>query len=549
MYRILIFCLFISNVFCQDKEYRTVVVEQGPVEGEKYWGGDFFQFYGIPYATVPKGKDRYKAPLPPTPWKDVFIADNERIACHQTYYTGEDTEEIYLAGQEDCLTLNLMVPRIANETNLVPVMVYVHSGAFSGGNGNMAKFYYLARRDIIVIGFNFRLGALGFACLGNEEIPGNAGMKDAVAALKWIKKNVQKFGGNPDKITLAGFSVGAAMAELLVLSKSTEGLVHQLVLESGSALSPYSINRDPISTATNIAISLGYNGTTLKELTEFYLNAKSDLLAAKSLNFFLTNSTFGYAPCIENVFENSQPFLTESPLDIMKRGDYPKLPVLTGFANMEGLSRTLKFDQWSDMMNANFADFLPADLVFDNEKTKNDVIKKIKEIYFKNEEVTHDNVQGYIDYFSDSMFKYSILKSAKLHAARSLPVFFYEFAFVGTMGMKHNFMDRIHGASHRDQSSYILDFYSYTSDVKDLFMRDRLTWMWTDFVKYGHPTEYESDLVNYTWLPYTEEEPNYLHIDMKTEMRKNVFSEGYKFWDAIYGKYHWMPQAPKPTKI
>lgn len=428
----------------------------------------------------------FQGPLPVVPWDGVYPATNSRIVCYQTFYTGEETEEIFVAGEEDCLVMNLLVPEIASEDNLLPVVVYIHSGAFSGGNGNMAKYSYLANHDIIVVSFNFRLGALGFACLGTEEIPGNAGMKDQVEALRWINKNIKKFGGDPNKVTLAGFSVGATMAELLVLSKSTEGLVDKLILESGSALSPFAINRNPVHTAFNIAKSVGYNGTeNVKDLTEFYLNATNEVLVAKSLNFFLPNSTFGYAPCIESK-DSKDPFLTESPLEIMNRGEFPKLSVLTGFANMEGISRAIKFNTWSKMMNDNFKDFLPADLIFKTEKEEEEMVKKIKEFYFKGKEVSKDTLQEYIDYFSDSMFKYGIMKSAKIHATKShRPVFVYEFAFVGSLSMKHQYMETIKGASHRDQSSYILDFFSFTNDYDDLNMRDQMTSMWSDFVKYG----------------------------------------------------------------
>lgn len=381
--------------------------------------------------------------------------------------------------------MNLLVPEIASEKNLVTVIVYIHSGAFAGGAGTMSKLNYVSHRDVIGISFNYRVGALGFACLGTEEIPGNAALKDTLAALKWINKNIKNFGGDPDNVTLAGYSVGATIAELMALSKQTEGLFNKLILESGSALTPYSINRHPVTTAKNIAISMGFNNTgSLKDLNEFYLNASIISMATKSLNFFLKNSTFGFAPCIESP-KNKQPFLTESPLDILKRKDVRPIAVLTGLANFEGLSRATKFDEWSEMMNKNFADFIPADLKFKDEKTKQSVAKEIYQYYFKGEEVTHDNVRAYIDYFSDSMFKYAIMKSAKLHAARATkPVYVYEFSYFGELSAQHRFMDKITGASHRDQTAYILDFHGYTKKRRDLDTRDRLTWMWTDFVKY-----------------------------------------------------------------
>ncbi|XP_059048170.1 venom carboxylesterase-6-like [Achroia grisella] len=544
MSRFIIFCVFLTIVSANEQT-RVVELDEGAVIGEKYWNGDYFEFYGVPYATAPSGRDKFKAPLPVKRRKNAMQASTKNIICQQVYYTGED-DDITLYGKENCLTMNLMVPNKASEKNLVPVLVYIHSGAFAGGNGNMARTQYLSRHDVIVITFNYRLGAIGFACLGTEETPGNAALKDQVAALRWINKNIKKFGGNPKKVTVAGFSVGATMAELLALSKTTTGLIDKIILESGSALAPFAINRDPVSTVKNVAVSIGYNDTgNLKDLNEFFLNAPVANITAKSLNFFLTNSTFGFAPCIENVFENTEAFLTESPLDILSKGGL-EVSVLTGFSNMEGISRESRFEEWSELMNKDFSQFLPADLAFKDDKTRDNFINEIKKYYFKNKEVSLDNVQGYVDYFSDSMFKYSILKSAKLHAARSKKsVYLYEFSYVGKLNTRHNFVDRIDGASHRDQTAYILDFFTATQKVRDLNTRDRLTYMWTDFVKYDDPTAYESPLIDFKWLKYSNEQPNYLSINDKLEVKRDLLANSYEFWNNVYEKYYWNPSAPK----
>ncbi|CAH4038116.1 unnamed protein product [Pieris brassicae] len=549
MYRPLM-SLFDIRDFGLSEDSKTVELDSGWVVGKKYWNGDYYEFYGIPYATVPTGRDRFKAPLPVTPWENVLSASDTNKRCKQCYYTDASDEDVVLDGDEDCLVINVITPTIASETNPVPVIVYIHSGAFSGGTGNMAKFTYLARHDVVVVSFNYRVGAIGFACLGNEDIPGNAALKDQVAALRWIKKNIHKFGGNPNKITLAGFSVGASMAELLALSKASDGLINRLILESGSALAPFTINRDPVSTAWNIAQAIGYNGTAnIDELTEFYLTANMKDLALNSLNYFLPNSTFGFAPCIERD-QGLERIVTESPLDTLKKGDFKKIPVLTGFSNMEGLSRSIKFGSWREKMNENFSDFLPADLKFKTEDEKNELIKEIKKYYFNDKVINHESLKNYIDYFSDIMFKYSIMKSAQLHSSLSTnPVYLYEFSYVGKLNIQHNYMDRIKGASHRDQTAYILDFYGFTNNYKDLTTRDRMTTMWTDFAQYGNPTEYESALLSVKWPSYTKQSPMYLEINKNLQVKKGLFTKGFQFWDQIYSKYHWDPQPVNPEII
>lgn len=426
----------------------------------------------------------FQGPLPPTPWEGVLEATNKNIQCTQLFYTGND-DDTYVIGQEDCLVINLFIPKVANKQNLRPVIVYIHSGAFSLGHGNMAGYKYLLKHDVVVASINYRLGAIGFACLGNEDIPGNAGMKDQVAALKWINKNIEKFGGDPMKVTVAGFSVGAAMAELLALSHTTEGLFDKLILESGSALAPWAVNNYPVETATNTALALGFNDTkNLEDLTEFYLKTDPDDLARKSVHFFLKNGTFGFAPCIENLLSN-EAFLTQSPLDTLRTGKQNNKAILTGFSNMEGISRINHYDVWEKTMKEKFEEFLPVNLKFPDDQEKEAIIKSINEFYFNNNEDSAAKIKGYVNYSSDFMFKYAILKSAKLHAAANRSVFLYEFSHVGKFTTRHNYEHVIKGASHRDQTAYILDFMSYTRNNDDMDMRDRLTMMWVDFAEYA----------------------------------------------------------------
>lgn len=414
-------------------------------------------------------------------------ANKAILLCRQVYFTPDDpdADTDFLAGEDDCLIAHLMVPKVATKTNLVPVIVYIHSGGYSGGSGSMAKYYKVAQQNVIVVALNYRLGALGFACLGTESIPGNAALKDLVAGLKWIQKHIKSFGGDPNKVTLAGFSVGAALAELVALTKEADGLFQRLMLDSGSALMPFAVNRDPIDTARNIAKAAGFEDSgTFEDLEEFLLESDLRPLQVHSRNFFLKNSTFGFVPCIENP-NLPGALLTESPYDILKTGNYPKFDVLTGFSSMEGISRTSQFENWSELMNENFVEFLPADLKFTNDKERDTFIEEVKHKYFEGKEVSLDTLQGYVDYFSDAMFKYGQMRSAKLHAARN-PIHLYEFTYVGKLNTHHSYPNTLFGASHRDATSYVLDFYDWTRNYTDMDHSNNMVFMWTDYVKYGY---------------------------------------------------------------
>ncbi|CAB3245213.1 unnamed protein product [Arctia plantaginis] len=190
------------------------------------------------------------------------------------------------------------------------------------------------------VNFNYRLGIHGFLCLGTAEVPGNAGMKDQVALLRWVQENIKNFGGNPNDVTISGYSAGGSSVDLLMLSKAAEGLFHKVIPESGASLLAFTVQSDPLSIAKTHAKKLNFTEVdNIYALEEFYKTLSYDILTADG---FLqnTDSTFSFSPCVENDYWDGA-FLTQSPLTILKTGDYKKVPVLFGFANMEGDGKNL----------------------------------------------------------------------------------------------------------------------------------------------------------------------------------------------------------------
>lgn len=113
----------------------------------------------------------------------------------------------------------------------------MHGGCFQIGYGDLAvPKKLIVEHTIIAVTVNYRVGTHGFLCLGTEEVPGNAGMKDIVAALRWVKKNIANFSGNSDEVTITGYSAGSAAVDLLMLSKSAEGLFNKIIPESGASM-------------------------------------------------------------------------------------------------------------------------------------------------------------------------------------------------------------------------------------------------------------------------------------------------------------------------
>lgn len=202
----------------------------GLLVGEKR--GEVLRFMGIPYARA----GRFEAPelleLP----RGRFDARRPGPACPQRGSL-EIRLGAYLPPQsEDCQNLNLWIPDAPPPEGGWPVMVYLHGGSFTGGGGAVPIYdgSALARRGVIVVTLNYRLGPLGFLALpGLGEGNGNFGLLDQITALRWVQKNIQTFGGNPDKVTLFGESAGAMSACALLASPLAEGLFSRVILQSG----------------------------------------------------------------------------------------------------------------------------------------------------------------------------------------------------------------------------------------------------------------------------------------------------------------------------
>ena len=331
--------------------------------------------------------------------------------------------------QEDCLITNIYVPD-TNETSL-PVLIYFHGGAYQYNYGDVrTPINLLKSKKVMIVNFNYRLGPVGFLCLRTKDVPGNAGMKDQVALLRWVQRNIAKFGGNPNDITIDGWGAGACSVDLMTISKMAKGLFHKVIPESGTNAGSSSIQIDPLANAKMIASQLGLADVDdVEKLEAFYKNVTYDTLFSIDVTQRLDSSSV-FAPCVERDF-GQELFLDDYPINILQSGNFSKLPMLYGFTNMEGLYRLEHFDEWKDLMNKNFSDFLPDDLTFKNEEERKKVENEIKLYYFGDKPVGEQNILGYIQYFTDVMFALGAATSVALQvAAGNQQIYLYEYEFV-----------------------------------------------------------------------------------------------------------------------
>lgn len=213
----------------------------GKAVGRREGGIDVW--HGIPYAAPPVGLLRFAPPEPPQPWSPTKL-DASRFApdCWQAIdpLLNPSSNEM----SEDCLYLNIWTPAghaarsrqgtFLSGQRLLPVMVWLHGGAFQQGGANRPEYdgRRLAEREIVVVTFNYRLGALGFLVSSSDQIYGNFGLMDQRAAIYWIHEHIESFGGDPQRVTLFGESAGAVMTGLHLMMEGAGTLFHKAIMQS-----------------------------------------------------------------------------------------------------------------------------------------------------------------------------------------------------------------------------------------------------------------------------------------------------------------------------
>lgn len=289
-------------------------------------------FRGVPFAQPPVGEQRWQPPQPPLPWEGVRSADTFSAACMQQLAGSRPpwTEPFMHQGtaSEDCLYLNVWTT--ATDGALRPVLVYFHGGGFSEGSGSVAVYdgEALARKGLVVVTVNYRLGVFGFlahpdlTAESGHGASGNYGLLDQVAALRWVQQHIAAFGGDPGRVAIAGQSAGAMAVYLLTASPLAKGLFHRAIIQSGpGALAAFGLPSTrgvarPRADAEQegLAFAREKGASSLQDLRA---------LPAASL-LVVTGTPRRFGPVVDGWF------LPEDPAAVYAKGQQHDVPLLTG---------------------------------------------------------------------------------------------------------------------------------------------------------------------------------------------------------------------------
>ncbi|XP_013190632.1 esterase E4 [Amyelois transitella] len=456
-----------------------------------------------------------------------------------------------ITGNEDCLYLNVYTPELPSKVSSPrPVMVYIHGGGFAQGNGTDHDQVNLhgnfVERGIVVVSLNYRLGVLGFLSLDLKEASGNMGLKDQCLALKWVKKNINKFGGNPNDVTIYGISAGAASVEYQMVSPMSRGLFHKAIAQSGSSMSPWSQNNIVKKMSRKISHLKGKNFSDDAAMVQYLKGMPIEDLITTAEEVFATEEKldgflFGFCPCIEKP-NGWQAFLEESEYELLKRGDFANVPYMASFCSREGAviagvaPKTLK----TIVTDKNFGDLLKTYFPM-NELTAAEYNAKFKSVYLSlNASSEPDSFA--IDFFSDFDFSAGIYLSAKLMSKYNKSVYLYEFAYEGNLAMTKLLKTPTYkGTYHGDDWGYIVKYAEQLAGIQpsrdDEVTRQRLLAFFTNFIKYGKPTTEVNEVITTHWEPVEYSNVKYLVIDQDLKMKSEPLKERMRLFEELYEKY------------
>ncbi|XP_065220403.1 venom carboxylesterase-6-like [Planococcus citri] len=534
----LLLCLYVV-------QGTTIVsTENGKLSGVKLLsrnGTPYLAYFGIPYAKPPTGDLRFQPPQDPDSWDGIRneILPKQKCLQYDRFYISQG-----IGGSEDCLYLNVFTPIVNVDLNL-PVMVCIHGGAFFRGDSADCFPHYFMDEEIVVVTFNYRLGILGFLSTADEVLPGNYGIKDQVAVLRWVKKNIKNFGGDANRVTIFGQSAGGASVHLHMYSPLSKGLFHRAISQSGSATVPWAVA--PAAMARNKTF-------TLAQLTGCPLTCVQDLvLCLKKLpgedlvqmfpKFFMWHYVplVSFSVVVEPELEGA--FLTKKP----EFGEeLHQVPWITGITSGEGAFAVAEFlsngGGGIKEFNVDYVRLMPSIFFFDYNVEKDfqhDLSQIIKEEYFQNLEINRDNVIKLRNMITDGAFAHDVIKSALKYKGKR---YFYLYdhlndrSFTEIWGLSSTM--KFLGVSHGDD---LISFFPQlwmippTLNGKDLMLSIKLIKYWATFARTGNPNDDRILQSNWNELTgHNVENLNHLYIGESENIMKNsLLHEKYSFWEKL----------------
>uniref|UniRef100_A0AAZ3PG31 Carboxylesterase type B domain-containing protein n=1 Tax=Oncorhynchus tshawytscha TaxID=74940 RepID=A0AAZ3PG31_ONCTS len=555
----------------------------GPVE----------QYLGVPYATAPIGDRRFQPPEAPGSWQEIRNATAFAPVCPQNvhgvlpeimlpvWFTDNlDVAASYIQNQsEDCLYLNVYVPtedgpltKKHHESTMnrprdedirdrrkKPVMLFIHGGSYMEGTGNMFDASVLAAYgNVIVVSMNYRLGVLGFLSTGDQSAKGNYGLLDQIQALRWLNENIGHFGGDPERITIFGSGAGASCVNLLILSHHSEGLFQRAIAQSGSAISSWSVNYQPLKYTKILARKVGCSHSETAELVDCLRKKNFRELVDQDIQPARYHIAFG--PVVDG------DVVPDDPEILMQQGEFLNYDILIGVNQGEGL-KFVDDSEDNDGISAAAFDYTISNFVdnlYGYPEGKDILRETIKFMYTDWADRDNGDMRRktLLALFTDHQWVAPAVATAKLHAEFQSPVYFYTFYHHCQTETRPEWADAAHG----DEIPYVFgvpmigatDLFPCNFSKNDVMLSAVVMTYWTNFAKTGDPnlpvpqdTKFIHTKPNrfeeVIWTKFNSKDKQYLHIGLKPRVRDNYRANKVAFWLELVPHLHSLHDEFPPT--
>ena len=471
--------------------------------------GEVSIFKGIPYAAAPIGDLRWRAPQPFPAWKGEREATQFCKDCGQAAW-GPNAGKISPNASEDCLFLNIWKPTTAKKGDKLAVMVWIHGGGFTGGSGASPQNFghEFTKQGVILVNINYRLGRLGFfahPALSKEfpnELKGNYGYMDQIAALKWIQTNIAAFGGDPKNVTIFGFSAGGVSVHSLITIPAAKGLFHKAILESSGGrdgvLTGRPINKEnadvfyTISAETigvNFAHKQGIEGTDATALAKLRALKVEDIVDGGQETDGQNGPRIYSGPILDGKL------VVETAETAYMAGRQPKLPIMIGNCSAEIGGPFVSNKKTKEELFASLGDLeAEAKAAYDPNGTKdfNEVIAKFN---------------------TDWVWGEPARMTARVFLAKGAPTYMYQFGYVPTAAQQRS----PYGAGHGSEVSFVfntLDAPRFGPPSKptdaEYELAKKMNTYWANFAKTGNPNG--AGLPN--WPLYNNQNQDMLDVEL-----------------------------------
>ena len=461
----------------------AVRVDSGELQGVVADG--VVSYKGIPFAAPPVGDLRWRPPQPVAPWTGLRQATEFGADCMQGRFGPPPTPGGPAARMpsEDCLYMNVWRPANAVPTAKLPVMVWIYGGGFTGGSSSSPNTSgtEFAKKGVVLVAANYRVGRFGFfafPALSRErpdELKGNYAYMDQIAALQWVKRNIAAFGGDPNNVTIFGFSAGGVSVHSLIASPMARGLSHKAIAESGgsrdSVLTARPMRADgvdpnyPVSAETigiNFARSMGIESTDQAALTKLRALSADQVLRGAPVQPGSGLPSYETTPILDGKL------ITETAETAYKARHEPRIPLMLGSNSADTAGNRIRattkeqffarFGQWSDQAKAAYDPDGTTDLAT--------MVTRANDDFGQAEPARF---------------------AANAFAANGSPVYRYRFSYVQTAMRERMRAGAPHGGEIAFVFGTLTGFAGSTLSLEDQAVSRMAQSYWVNFAKTGDP--------------------------------------------------------------